>query len=178
VTITALVDAFIVGEMPSATAYLTTHIGPGTTVMDEVAQAVFTVPLELPVCSPSSCGANVTLYSGLSLGPGAYFLTLGPPTAGNSVAAWFPAINPRVIKDTGVTLGPCVVAFGAAIAPYPPASAFGPLGSCGSQGDTPLVMIFTVTGTAENAVPEPAPVALIGCGALFLLSGQSHRWKP
>jgi hypothetical protein len=177
VTITALVDSFLVGQLPnSATAYLTTQIGPGTTVMDEVAHAAFTVPLQLPVCSPAgSCGANVTLFSALRLGPGDYFLTMGPPIAGDSVAAWFPAINPTVIEDTGVTLGPCVVAFNVAIAPYPPASAFGPVGSCGATDNTPLVMNFTVTGTAENAVPEPAPVALIGCGALFLLIRQANR---
>jgi hypothetical protein len=175
VSITALVNSPSIGGPPSATAYLTTRIGPGTTVMDEVARAAFAVPLELPVCSPTgSCGANVTLFSGLSLGPGDYFLTMGPPTDGN--VGWFPAIDPTVIEDSGVTLGSCVAAFSSAIAPYPPTSAFGPPGTCGSGPDnTSFVMIFAVTGTAENAVPEPAPVALIGCGALSLLIGRTAR---
>jgi len=69
VTIQALVDSLLVGESPMGTAYLTTRIGPGTTSLDEIAAAPFTVPLLLPVCSGSNCGANVTLFSGLILGP-------------------------------------------------------------------------------------------------------------
>jgi hypothetical protein len=166
VTITALVNSLIVGESPSATAYLTTEIGPGTTATDEIAHSAFTVPTQLPVCSPSSCGAFVTLFSGLTLGPGDYFLTMGPPTGGLSAVGWFPAINPTVVEDIGVTQGPCVFASGTEVAPYPPASAFGSaLGVCGRDD----VMNFTVTGAAATSAPEPVAAILIASGALFLL---------
>jgi hypothetical protein len=63
VSISALVDSLHVGQTPTANAYLTTRIGAGTTAADEIAHTQFTVPAELPVCSPSSCGAMVTLFS-------------------------------------------------------------------------------------------------------------------
>src|SRR5437016_13876167 len=78
VSIAALVDSAIVGQTPAADAYLTTRIGAGTTTADEIAHARFTVPAQLPVCSAASCGAFVTLFTGLSLGPGTYFVTMGP----------------------------------------------------------------------------------------------------
>ncbi|MBV9504937.1 MAG: hypothetical protein JO323_08025 [Acidobacteriia bacterium] len=170
VTITALVDSFDVGQSLTATAYLTTGIGPGTTVADEIAAAEFSVPVDLPVCSMASCGAFVTLFSGLSLGPGDYFLTMGPPTGGGTVG-WFPALNPTVIVDAGVIQGPCLAASTAA--PFAPASAFGPSGLCGPND----VMNFTVTGTAATPVPEPAAATLIGLGSLFLIlaKGKSSR---
>lgn len=119
------------------------------------------------MCSPSgSCGAFVTLFSDLSLGPGDYFLTLGPRSGGGTVG-WFPAINLTVIEDTGVALGPCLAA--SAAAPYPPASPLGPpTGQCGPDN----VMIFTVTGTATTPVPEPATPTLIGFAALLLISAR------
>ena len=42
VSIAALVDSAIVGQTPTANAYLTTRIGPGTTTADEIAaMAIF-----------------------------------------------------------------------------------------------------------------------------------------
>jgi hypothetical protein len=140
VSIAALVDSAIVGQTPTADAYLTTRIGPGTTVMDEIAHTRFTVPAELPVCSPASCGAMVTLFSGLSLGPGEYFVTMSPATISSGAVGWFPALNPTVLVDTGVSEGASFIAH--AVAPYPPASAFGVY---------PFAMNFTVTGTAAFA---------------------------
>lgn len=140
VSIAALVDSALVGQTPAADAYLTTRIGPGTTAMDEIAHTRFTVPAELPVCSPSSCGGFVTLFSGLSLGPGAYFVTMAPGVIGSTVVGWFPALNPTVLVDAGVSEGASFIA--SAVAPYPPASAFGVI---------PFAMNFTVTGTVAFA---------------------------
>jgi hypothetical protein len=162
VSIAVLVDSFIVGQTPTANAYLTTRIGPGTTASDEIAHTQFTVPPELPVCSPSSCGAMVTLFSGLSLGPGNYFLTLGPDAASIGTVGWFPALNPTVVLDTGVTEGASFLA--SAVASYPPASTF---------GVEPFVMNFAVTGTEATVIPEPATATLVGCGALVLIIS---RW--
>ena len=165
VTIAALVDSAAVGQTPTADAYLTTRIGPGTTATDEIAHARFTVPALLPVCAPSSCGAIVTLFSGLSLGPGDYFLTMGPDATSSDIAGWFPALtpfNPIVVEDTGVSDG--ATFFASIPASYAPASAFGPFPEEGT-----VAMIFTVTGTAATSTPEPATAALIGFGALYLV---------
>jgi hypothetical protein len=102
VSIAVLVDSAIVGQTPTADAYLTTRIGPGTTAMDEIAHTRFTVPAELPVCSQTSCGAMVTLFSGLSLGPGEYFVTLSPSAISSGTVGWFPSFNPTVVEDTGL----------------------------------------------------------------------------
>jgi hypothetical protein len=120
--IAALVDSAIAGQTPTANAYLTTRIGRGTTTADEIAHTQFTVPAELPVCSPASCGAMVTLFSGLSLGPGNYFVTMSPIATSIGEVGWFPALNPTVLVDAGVSEGTSFIA--SSVASYPPASAF------------------------------------------------------
>jgi hypothetical protein len=165
VSITALVDSAILGQTPMADAYLTTAIGPGTTTMDEIARAQFTVPATLPICSMSSCGAMVTLFSGLSLGPGNYFVTMGPDPLSNGLVGWFPALNPTVLLDTGVSEGTSFIA--SAMASYPPASAF----TVYTMGLPPIIfnvaMNFAVTGT--TAIPEPSTSALIAFAVLLLI---------
>src|SRR5262245_57720969 len=140
VSIAVLVDSAIVGQTPTADAFLTTRIGPGTTTSDEIAHTRFTVPIEGPICSPSSCGAMVTLFSGLSIGPGNYFLTLSPNAMSTGNVGWFPALNPTVIVDAGVIQGASFVA--APVAPYPPANAF---------VIYPFAMNFAVTATGVFA---------------------------
>jgi len=158
VSIAALVDSAIVGETPTADAYITTRVGPGTTTANEITRSQFTVPADLPVCSPSSCGAIVTLFAGLSLRPGSYFITMGPDPISSGVVGWFPALDPTVLLDTGVSEGNSF--FSSAMASYPPASDFGVL---------PFAMNFVVTGTSVSAIPEPATATLIAFDFLFLL---------
>ena len=173
VTITALVNSFLVGQTPTAVAYLTTRIGPGTTTMDEIAHATFTVPLNLPVCSPASCGANLTLFSGLSLGPGTYFVTMATDPASTGTVGWFPAANPTVITDTGVTKGSAFFTTSAP-ASYAPASNFGVF-QFTTNGVVQSAMNFTVVAVPVVAVPEPAAWLLIGFGALFLFLRPQKR---
>lgn len=57
----------------TGSSFLTTQVGAGTTVANEIASGIFT--------GPSNCGSNpfpswVTMFTGLTLGPGTYFLTL------------------------------------------------------------------------------------------------------
>jgi hypothetical protein len=167
VSIAVLVNSSLVGETPTANAYLTTQIGPGTTVTDEIAHTQFTVPGELPVCSPSSCGAVVTLFSSLSLGPGDYFLTLSSTATSSPVVGWFPALDPTVVTDTGVTPGSSFLGF--SVASYPPASAF---------GTYPFAMHFIVTGTAATPIPEPPTAILVGLGVLFRLLSSTLSNRP
>jgi hypothetical protein len=142
VSIAVVVDALQVGQTPTAHAYLTTRIGPGTTPMDEIAHTQFTVPLELPICSPSSCGAMVTIFSGLSLGPGTYFVTMGPEATSSATVGWFPALNPTVLLDAGVSDVNYFLVWYEEVSPYPPASAFEVF---------PYAMNITVTETAAFA---------------------------
>jgi hypothetical protein len=137
VSVAVLVDSAIVGQTPTAIAYLTTRIGGDATPMDEIAHTLFTVPEELPICSASSCGAMVTLFSGLTLGPGSYFLTISSGFGG--IAGWFPALNPTVVLGPGATAG---ASFSAHPVFYPPASAWVVY---------PWALNFTVTGTSTFA---------------------------
>jgi hypothetical protein len=153
VSIAVLVNSLIVGQTPTADAYLTTRIGPGTTAMDEIGHTRFTVPAELPVCSPNSCGAIVTLFSGLTLGPGNYFVTISPNATSSGTVGWFPTITPTVLVDTGVSEGASLRAF--AVASYPPASSFEHYTVGISPPFPPIIvdagMYIVVTGTAAFA---------------------------
>jgi hypothetical protein len=154
VSIAVLVNAAIVGQTPTANAYLTTKIGPGTSTMDEIAHTRFTVPAELPICS-FSCGAMVTLFSGLSLGPGTYFVTMGPDPISSGAVGWFPTFSQSVITDTGVSQGTSSIAQFSAVASYPPASDFRPFTVGISPPVPPMIvdaaMNITVTGTVAFA---------------------------
>src|SRR5262249_31020072 len=99
-----------------------------------------------------------------------YFLTMAPDALSTGTAGWFPALNPTVLLDTGVSEGASFIA--SAAASYPPASAFAVY---------PFAMNFTVTGTAVP-IPEPVTASLIAFGALLaLLSrriGRHNRSGP
>jgi hypothetical protein len=163
VSIAALVDSAVVGQTPTADAYLTTEIGPGTTVADEIARSRFMVPAVLPICSANACGAYVTLFSTLSLGPGTYFVTMGPDPSSIGTVGWFPALNPTVVTDTGVSEGASFFASAANI--YPPASAF---------TVSPFAMDFIVTGTAVS-IAEPDTATMISFAALFIVLARAVR---
>lgn len=104
----------------SFTAFLMTSVGPGTTSADQIASVTVT--------PPSSDSRSLTLFTGLNLGPGTYFLVLcGPATS--SLAFWYQYTSPLVSTATGVGAG----TFGVANAVdalsepdsiYPPESSF------------------------------------------------------
>jgi hypothetical protein len=135
----------------TASAYLTTQIGPGTDAGDVVASTTF--PFGPPLLT--------TLFSGLSLGPGTYYLVIGGT---GDIGSWYGTTTPVVTTGAGVTAGTfgfcapendeCDFAFG-------PASPFLAL-----LPETPLQ--FLVTEVA--GVPEPATAATAGA-ALLALAG-------
>ena len=137
-----------IGPPEPGLAFLTTQIGPGTTTANQVASAPFTFPAQ---------SSEVILFTGLTLAPGTYYLTLADN--GNSFGDWFETNNPTLTTAAGVTLNPDLLAF-PVDATYPPASNF-------LLGGTNL--LFGVTGTA---VPEPSTLAtlLIGAGIIGVLS--------
>jgi hypothetical protein len=77
VTVTADLSS-VPSPSGTATAFLTTRIGPGTTAADEVARATVALP---DFFAPSH---TVTLFTGLNLAPAHYYLTIvsSPTNAG------------------------------------------------------------------------------------------------
>jgi hypothetical protein len=147
------------------TAYLTTKIGAGTTVADQVG-----------VNTVSPISGLTDLFIGLSLPPGTYFLVLASGPTDN--VGWFISDSgpSTVTVDTGVTLGSQYLVSGGADLSYPPASLFGSYFNSPSTG---WELSFRVTGDAGSAVPEPSPWMLLGiplCG--FYLGPLLRRTSP
>jgi hypothetical protein len=151
VTITAEIDPGK-GSGLSGTAYLMTQIGPGTTVADQIATAAFTA-----FGSAFTAQLN-TLFTGLTLGPGDYFLVLSSPDGlgwEGAAAGSTPVTAPDVsVLSLNYTTSPAV---------YAPAGNFS-----NPSGNNPE---FTVTG---SPVPEPGNLALF-CTALLGLGGTVKR---
>ena len=137
------------GSGTSGTAYLTTQVGPGTTVAEQIATAPF-----------SATGAEFTptlntLFTGLTLGPGNYYLVLSASTSlGWAISTGFGS----PVTDSGVSLILNASTFTTPPAAYVPASIF--------DNPTGDFREFTASGTA---VPEPSPMALLS-GALVLMA--------
>src|SRR5438874_8505894 len=93
VTITARLTSFGRTDQ-TGRAYLTTALGPGTTVSSQIAFTSFTFPLTL---------SEVTLFSGLTLEPGTYYLSM----VGNSDSGsgWSTGCAAVMDAADGVSLG-------------------------------------------------------------------------
>lgn len=140
-----------IGQSLAFHAYLTDAIGAGATVADEIASLGFTL-------SPGS-NQTVNLFSGLSLGPGTYFLVISPDGGTTPVGGWAATTAaPTVTLGSGVTRNADRGSNGA-IASYPPSTEI-PLLTGGS-------LLYSVTAV-DSAVPEPATTALIGAGLAIL----------
>ncbi len=179
VSITA--DLYAVpGRTGEATAYLTTRLGPGTTVADEVARAT------VALTAFDAADHTVALFSGLSLAAGEYFLVVTPgatnglweASAPNDFTGrFFPHPNP----PNGTISVPGFPAFQfVALSSAPaPADPFGP-----ARPFTPLnfafgTMHFAVNGRLAQdplppSVPEPGMLALLLVGGLAL----ARRRRP
>jgi hypothetical protein len=77
-------------------AFLTTQIGPGTSTNNEIASGSFTFPLQL---------TNVTLFEGLYLPPGPYYLSIIGDSS-NWGSCW------ETVSATNLATGPDVVSLG------------------------------------------------------------------
>jgi len=98
----------------TVTAWLMTAIGPGTTTTSQVATTTFTAPT---VVNFTSAPPATTLFSGLNLNPGTYYVVL------NSTAGGFWEFC-GTTAATGVTYGGAQFAAGGINALFPPASTF------------------------------------------------------
>lgn len=140
-----------------ATAYLMNAVGPGTTVSNEV-----TTPDT--VSGLSDTFSDVTLFSGLTLPAGTYYLVIDQ--ANEYVTVQYSSGTPVEVDGTGVTdLGETA----GTPAPFPPD--FSPYGS----PIAPTIEL-SITGTPGlSSVPEPAGLALTGLGLLSLGAWKLRR---
>jgi len=165
------IDASLATDLATfqtGTAYLMSAIGPGTTPASEVvAPAGFAAPF---VAQPNGPVPLTVLFSGLSLGPGTYYLVLSAPF-GNQIPAqsplfWQIPTDPVITTAASVTLGTSFEANTvlSTVNPFPPASSF--------LFPTSMLM-FDVT-----SVPEPRTVlgTFFFLCALILYFGRRERF--
>jgi hypothetical protein len=127
-------------------AYLTTQIGPGTSVANEVASTNFTFPLQ---------GSEVTLFQGLHLAAGSYYLSIiGDSSTWGS--CWLKGFQ---LDATNFVIAAADVSFlgtfgvpGGILSSYYPASPTFP--------DSPIPPEFSVTGTPLPSISCPVPLVL------------------
>lgn len=164
VTISANISAPTESTTATGTAYLVDQLGAGTTLAsNEIAGAG---PIGVSVTGNPGLNGMTTIYSGLTLGPGTYYLVIDPT---DTSLHWDLTTSAGIVTDTGVTQGPSEIANSAVS--FPPASAFG------SESN---LLIYEVTGTAGTvgpgpSTPEPSTVAMLltGLGALVCL----RKWQ-
>ena len=154
VTISALISG-LAGQ--TVDAYLTTSIGAGTTVADEVASGV----INLPGFNP---GVLTPVFAGLNLAPGSYYLTLFNPD--NNSGGWSSTETPTVFDVPGSSYDFSGYFITNAVPlPYPPGATFVDLST--QDGRTLIFSVDTVS------VPEPG-TWLVGVGLALLALG---RWR-
>ncbi|MBL8173367.1 MAG: PEP-CTERM sorting domain-containing protein [Bryobacterales bacterium] len=131
-------------------AYVTRSIGTGTTMADEVASR----SMQFPVIAGLQSGSFVSVFSGLTLDAGTYFLVFQTP-AGNSTDPIGIALGNSLMTAPGVTFAGN---FGRA-----PADSYGPASNFAAY--TLTNFRIRVSGDAvepTETVPEPASMALAG----------------
>jgi hypothetical protein len=154
VTISAFLSS-LGGSNGTGTVYLTDQIGPGTTVANQIAETTVSGLASEPATA-------TTLFTGLDLGPGTYYLITANNLGGGGLgwndyngAAAIPGISGTNNFDE----------FGEGEAAYPPASLFSTVGT--NEFD------FAVTGDPA-ATPEPSSLILLGTGLVGIV-GMTRR---
>jgi PEP-CTERM motif len=158
VTIAAAIASANAGD--TATAYLTTAAGPGTTTADVVAVDKFTMPVFLPLRS----APDFTLFTGLSLQAGTYYLIVTTPFDTSEARGWRGTSGtPGITLAPGVTLNSSIDSGdGNGDPSFAPDSHF---------STSATYYQFSVTGT----VPEPSSLALLATGLAASLG--LSRWR-
>jgi hypothetical protein len=141
------------GAGKTATAYLMNQIGPGTTALNEV-----TAPFL--ISDSIAASTSITLFSGLTLSAGTYYLLIDGTNAPNPLG-WPGTISPTYTEDGGVS-GVQELGVSGTEASFSPASTF---------STTSTAVFFTVTGTpgATSTAPEPGTLAMLGVGCAGLI---------
>lgn len=133
----------------SGDAYLTTQIGSGTTAVNEIAQVHFTLP-EYPY------NTWVSLFTGLTLSQGNYWLTISSPTPPASYVNW-DICHPC---NVGLGAGSSYLGWGyfSATASFEPGAAF--------TLSPPIVNGSAYSLEFDVQTPEPS-TAVLCCLTLF-----------
>jgi hypothetical protein len=140
----------------TGTAYLTTEIGPNATSSTLIASTDFNFL--------NTTGGNVNLFSGLSLGPGTYYLVLAAPTGWGG--GWSITTGTNEMTAPGVTLGESTFSYLPSylgnLPSYAPSYRFGAF-----QYNT---NVFSVDGNlVSNIAPEPSTLGFAGMTCLMAL---------
>lgn len=137
----------------TATAWLTTAIGPGASIADQLATTTVN---------------SDNLFSGLTLGPDSYFLVISI-SSGSSAAGWSSSSAPAPITAADVTIGS---SFFGTFLDFP---AFGP--SASLVAAPTVQFLYRVEGVTDDqtAVPEPATLSLLGAAMVFMATGMARR---
>ena len=109
VSVTADLSSLI-GATGTATAFLTTKVGPGATAADEIAHATVSLP------DFFAASHTVTLFTGLDLAPADYYLSIFSATGG---IWWMSASNQAETTLFPCNDVPCPVTIGAGDPAFP-----------------------------------------------------------
>jgi hypothetical protein len=165
--ISVALSSWTPGSTFNVTAYLTNAIGP-------LAQSPPIASTSFSGETPDSNPQTFLLFSGLTLGPGAYYLTLSSTDSNGAEpgALWLTECASGCPKtlDSGVTLlaeNFVNLSFGVENSAYPPASTFITFPGA--------FLNFILTDAGESSVPEPETFRAAMIGIAGLLAGLKFR---
>jgi hypothetical protein len=162
----------------SVHAYLTTSIGPETILADQVAASTVSV---LPSAGPS---VSYVIFSGLSLSPGSYFLTIndtGTPVGSSRESVGWAGEAPATQATISTSPGFSNVGFYTlngyqAQTAYDPADPLTPLISFSvTNVQESAAVNFEASGDPVSAAPEPSAGSFIILGFAIASCWKLHR---
>lgn len=141
-------------------AYITTALGPLTTPADVVASSTVDVKATPPI-DFFAAPPMVTLFTGLNLNPGTYYLVLATSVLSETSAAWVgdPQAGATITSAPGFSLGGAYEYAEDLYVPFHPSSRF-------IQVDQMRGLFWDLTTPAE--VPEPGTLSLLAAGSVLL----------